>query len=84
MDSVEQNIDPVVIAHRWRFRNVDIRYPLRVTEAYDGDLEQAAADSDELVAGRVARWEREQVLTIRDWAMSRAEERDELDVPPAA
>lgn len=53
--------------HSTRFRKVANRYARRVFEAYDGDIAQAAADTDEQVAQRVADWERSQGLTVRDW-----------------
>jgi hypothetical protein len=60
-----------------RFRKVSNRYPLRVTEAYDYDLDRAMADSDEQVAATVAEWERRHGLPIRDWRAVGVEERDE-------
>jgi hypothetical protein len=63
--------------HSERFRKVSNRYPRRVTEAYDGDLGRALADSDEQVSATVAEWERRQGLTPRDWrAIGLAEGRD--------
>lgn len=57
-----------------RFRKVSNRYPLRVTEAYAGDLKRAMDDSDEQVATTVASWERSQGLEPRDWpAIGKAE-----------
>jgi hypothetical protein len=50
-----------------RFRAVSNRYPLRVTEAYGGDIQRAAADTDEQIAATVAQWERSQGLSSRDW-----------------
>jgi hypothetical protein len=73
--SLEQIHDAAVTAHSRRFRKVSHRYPLRVTEAYSGDLERAAADSDEQVAATVAAWERAQGLESRDWVAIGAEER---------
>jgi hypothetical protein len=54
-------------AHSKRFRKVSNRYPRRVTEAYDGDIAAAAADSDEQVATRVTEWERAHGLEPKDW-----------------
>ena len=62
-------------AHSERFRKISTRYPRRVAEAYDGDLTAAAADPDEQVAARVAGWEREQGLEVRDWPAIGADER---------
>lgn len=42
------------------------RYPLRVAEAYRGDVELAAADSDEQVAATVAAWEKANELAPLD------------------
>jgi hypothetical protein len=70
--------------HSERFRKVSTRYPRRVAEAYDLDLERAAADGDEQVAATVAAWERAHGLEPRDWAAIGAEERDEENFPPAA
>jgi hypothetical protein len=58
-----------------RFRKVSNRYPLRVTEAYEGDQDRAMADSDEKVAATVAAWERRQGLLVRDWRAIGREER---------
>ena len=65
------------VRHSMRFRRVSTRYPLRVTEAYDGDIARAAADTDEQVAAKVAEWERRQGLEPRDWRAIGADERDE-------
>jgi hypothetical protein len=62
--------------HSERFRKVSNRYPRRVAEAYAGDLERAAADSDEEVAATVRAWEIAQGLEPRDWEEIGAEERD--------
>jgi hypothetical protein len=56
------------VRHSNRFRKVSNRYPLRVTEAYEGDLERAMADSDDEVAATVTAWERRQGLRPKDWA----------------
>jgi hypothetical protein len=66
-----------VVAHNRRFRQVADRYPRRVAEAYGGDLERAAADSNEAVAATVAGWERARGGPVRDWLAIGAEERDE-------
>ena len=51
--------DDVRARHSERFRRLGgDRYPRRVAEAYDGDLERAATDSNEQVAATVAAWER--------------------------
>ena len=54
--------------HSIRFRKVSNRYPLRVAEAYSGDLDRAMAASDEQVAAVVAAWERQHGLKPRSWA----------------
>jgi hypothetical protein len=66
------------VRHSNRFRAVSNRYPRRVTEAYDGDIEQAARDTDEEVAARVAEWERAQGMEPRDWVAIGRGERDEV------
>jgi hypothetical protein len=66
-----------VVAHNKRFRRVADRYPRRVVEAYGGDFERAAADSDESVAATVAAWEHAHGLPVRDWPAIGAEERGE-------
>ncbi len=68
---------PAAVAHSMRFRAVSNRYPLRVTEAYEGDLATAAAATDAEVAQRVAAWERANGTVgtvVRDWV---AQGRDE-------
>jgi hypothetical protein len=65
--------------HSERFRQVSNRYPRRVAEAYGGDLERAAAASDEEVATTVAAWEKAQGLRVRDWRAIGATERDPSD-----
>ena len=62
-----------------RFSKVSNRYPLRVAEAYDHDLDPAMADSDEQVAATVAEWERRHGGPIRDWRAIGAEERAAAD-----
>jgi hypothetical protein len=69
--------DELARRHSQRFRRVSNRYPLRVTEAYGGDLEQAMADTDEEVAATVRDWERSQGLEVTNWYALGAEERDE-------
>lgn len=54
--------------HSTRFRRVSNRYPLRVAEAYSGDLKRAMAPSDEQDAAVVAAWERQRGRRPRDWA----------------
>jgi len=53
--------------HYERFSKVHIHYPRRVLNSYGGDLRRAMADTDEQVAVRVAAWEGQQGLFIRDW-----------------
>jgi len=60
-----------------RFRKVSNRYPLRVAEAYKGDLSRALSASNEEVAATVAAWERRQGLDVRDWTAMGKQERDE-------
>jgi hypothetical protein len=67
------------VRHSVRFRRVSNRYPLRVTEAYGDDIEQAAQDTDEQVAARVAEWERAQGMEPVDWAAIGRKERNEGD-----
>jgi len=67
--------------HSLRFRRVSNRYPRRVAEAFERDLDRALADSDEQVAATVAAWERGQGLTVRDWvAVGVAEGRGDENV----
>lgn len=66
-------------AHSERFRAASNRYPLRVSEAYSGDLAAAGRDDDETVAARVAQWERAQGLEPRDWTAKGEDERDPVD-----
>ncbi len=64
-----------------RFRKVSNRYPLTVSKAYGRDAAHAMADSDEQVAARVAAWERDNGLPVRDWrATGRAEGRDGSEI----
>ena len=63
--------------HSERFRKVSNRYPLRVAEAYKGDLSRALSDSNEEVAATVAAWERRQGLDVTDWALVGEREREE-------
>ena len=58
-----------------RFGRVAKRYPRRVAEAYDLDLDHAMADSDETVAATVAEWEHRHGVPIRDWRAAGALER---------
>jgi hypothetical protein len=53
--------------HSDRFRRVATRYPLRVAEAYEGDIAKAAKDTDEQVAATVRAWEIREGLAPRDW-----------------
>jgi hypothetical protein len=66
-----------VVAHNRRFRQVADRYPRRVAQAYGGDIERAAADSDEAVAATVAAWEQAHGVPVRDWPATGAKERGE-------
>jgi hypothetical protein len=50
-----------------RFRDVSRRYPVRVAQAYDGDLERAMADTLDQVAATVAAWETEHGIVPFDW-----------------
>jgi hypothetical protein len=63
--------------HSERFRKVSNRYPLRVAEAYKGDLSRALSDSDDQVAATVAAWEGRQGLDVTDWALVGEQEREE-------
>lgn len=63
-------------AHSVRFRAVSTAYANRVAGAYGGDLAAAARATDTEVAERVATWERENGLPVRDWQAIGAEERD--------
>jgi hypothetical protein len=76
---VTDRIDPADprVRHSLRFRKVSTLYPLRVAEAYGDDIKQAARDSDEQVAARVADWERAQGMKPTDWAAIGREEREE-------
>jgi hypothetical protein len=66
-----------VVAHNKRFRQVADRYPRRVAQAYEGDFERAAADSDAAVAATVAAWERAHAMPVRDWPAVGGAERGE-------
>ena len=66
------------IQHSIRFRLVSTLYPIRVTEAYGGDLAAAADASDDEVAAKVGEWERSQGLETRDWPAIGRAERDEV------
>ena len=68
------------IQHSTRFRVVSTLYPLRVTEAYRGDLAAAAGASDDEVAVKVAEWERSEGLEPKDWQAIGRVERDEGSV----
>ena len=57
------------VLHSRRFRKVANGYPRRVAAAYGGDITQAALESDEQVAGRVAEWERANGLEVQGWAV---------------
>lgn len=50
-----------------RFARISKRYPFRVAEVYNGDLDRAMADSDLVVAAMVAAWERREGVPINDW-----------------
>jgi hypothetical protein len=66
--------------HSERFRKVGgMRYPRRVAEAYEQDLNRAMADTDEQVAATVAAWEKGQGLPVTDWpAIGAARENDPI------
>ena len=66
-----------VVAHNKRFPQGAERYPRRVAEAYGGDFDRAAADSDAAVAATVAAWERAHGMPVRDWPAIGAAERGE-------
>jgi hypothetical protein len=55
-----------------RFRKVASKYPRVVTEAYGGDIAQAARDTDEQVAVKVREWEVRQGLE-GVWKLTRSE-----------
>jgi len=75
--------DPTV-KHVLRFRLVSREYPLIVTKAYAGDLEAAAKDDEETVAGRVRLWESSQGISPRNWvAIGHAERTGDPNEPPA-
>ena len=61
--------------HLRRFLQVSRRYPDVVAKAYGGDIDRAAADSDEQVAATVGAWEHSQGLPPRDWHAFGAKER---------
>jgi hypothetical protein len=63
--------------HSERFRKVSTRYPRRVSQAYEGDLSRALADTDQQVAATVRAWERSQGLEPRNWIAIGIEERGE-------
>jgi hypothetical protein len=71
----EQAFQLLARRHSERFRKVSNRYPLRVAEAYKGDLSRALSDSDDQVAATVAAWERRQGLEVTDWEALGAQER---------
>ena len=68
--------DDPAVAHSARFGKMCAAYALIVTEAYGGDMAEAMADGDELVAARVAEWERSEGLESRDWIAIGRDERD--------
>ena len=72
----EQAFQVIATRHSERFRRVSNRYPLRVAEAYKGDLSRALSDSNEVVAATVAAWERRQGLDVTDWALVGEQERE--------
>jgi hypothetical protein len=73
----ERGVNPLRFAHALRFRRISTRYPLAVSDAYDGDLAAAQRDDDAAVAARVAAWEQREGRAARDWvAMGREEERE--------
>jgi hypothetical protein len=78
-DTLVEQHGELAVAHSERFRRVSTRYPRRVAEAYEGDLERAAAATDEQVAAMVASWELAQGFEPVDWQAIGAEERGEDD-----
>jgi hypothetical protein len=61
-------------AHNRRFHRVANRYPMRVNEAYGGDLAAAAKDDDATVASWVRSYEANIGIEPRDWvAIGKAE-----------
>jgi len=70
------NEEVITITHSMRFRKTSNRYPLRVTEAFDGNIARAAGCTDREVAERVREWELAHDLEPRDWpAIGREEGR---------
>lgn len=65
-----------------RIRKVSTLYPRLVAETYGDDIAQAAADSDEQVAARVAQWEHDQGPEPRDWVAIGREERADHPMSP--
>ncbi len=61
------DMNSVAVQHTIRFRKVSNRYPLRVTEAYLGNQEEASRDDDATVAERVRQWEIAHGIEPRDW-----------------
>ena len=74
--SEEQAFQLLARRHSERFRKVSNRYPLRVSEAYKGDLSRALRDSDEEIAATVAAWERRKGLDVTDWNLVGEQERE--------
>jgi hypothetical protein len=68
--------DESAVQHSMRFRKVSTRYPHMVALAYDRDIAAAAADPDDVVAERVAAYERAQGWEPRDWYAIGRGERD--------
>ena len=59
--------DDLAKRHSERFGKVGIGYPLRVAEAYGGDLAAASRDTDKEVATKVHIWELMHCIEPRDW-----------------
>jgi hypothetical protein len=79
MTDEQRTPEPKAWTHSTRFRKVSNRYPRRVAEAYEDDLDAAMAASDEEAEGKVAEWEQAHGLPVRDWYVIGRFERDEPD-----
>ena len=75
MSTETDTLSYAAVEHSLRFRQVSNRYPFQVARAYHGDIERAAAESDEQVAATVAAWESRQGIPAIDWRAIGAEER---------
>jgi hypothetical protein len=61
--------------HSTRFRQVSSKYPHMVARVFGGDLDAAAAATDDQVAAKVAEWELAQGLEPQDWTAIGVQER---------